>query len=1022
MTLVDYAPRFTEFAAANLARSIFGMEAVARPLPSERDQNFRLRDPEGKGYVLKIANASEKRAALEAQNNILSYLTRTCPNLNWPQVCRTTTGDHIATAVDEHGNSYFVRLLTYIEGQPLARFRPHSLELMQNFGQYLGQMDAALLQFNGILATAPDFQWDLQNAIQVIEQHKSNIVSAERRALVEHFWQNFDRYSAPLLPDLRTSVIHNDANDYNVLVTQDDPHTSKIAGLIDFGDIVYSYTVGELAVACAYAMLDKVEPLRTAAAIVRGYHEALPLTEPEIEVLFGLICMRLCVSVSLSAFQQKQQPDNDYLSISEKPAWALLEQLRDIHPRLAHYTFRQACSLEPCVHTLAVTDWLRQNISMFGSVVEDDLSRSIVLDLSVGSQSFGTLGDMRDSGFLADRIAKALQVAQMETAIGQYNEPRSIYTGTHFAVPGDEGQAQRTIHLGIDLFASEGTDVFAPLSGIVHSFRDNAGHLDYGPTIILEHHIHDELRFYTLFGHLSRTSLEGLYPGKPIGVGERLGEIGGPAVNGHWPPHLHFQIITDLLDREGEFPGVAVPHERDIWLSLCPDPNLILQIDSISSPPSAMRQEDILEARARHIGPSLSISYRKPLHINRGYMQYLYDVTGQAYLDAVNNVAHVGHCHPQVVAAAQQQTAVLNTNTRYLHENLVAYAERLCATLPEELSVCFFVCSGSEANDLALRLARAHTGATDTIVLDGAYHGNLTSLIDISPYKFAGPGGQGKPSHVQIAMMPDPYRGPYREADAGDSYAQHVQKAVQTIKSEGRATAAFIAETLLGCGGQVVLPEGYLNAAFGHVRQAGGVCIADEVQVGFGRVGTHFWGFQTQNVVPDIVTMGKPIGNGHPLAAVVTTPEIAASFANGMEYFNTFGGNPVSCAVGMAVLDVIEQEGLQQRAHDVGGVLMTGLGALKSRFPLIGDVRGAGLFVGMELVRSQETLESAAGEASYIAERMRDHGILISTDGPLHNVLKIKPPLVFAQEDAERLVVTLEKILGETALHMSLPK
>jgi 4-aminobutyrate aminotransferase-like enzyme len=361
---------------------------------------------------------------------------------------------------------------------------------------------------------------------------------------------------------------------------------------------------------------------------------------------------------------------------------------------------------------------------------------------------------------------------------------------------------------------------------------------------------------------------------------------------------------------------------------------------------------------------------------------------------------------------------VLNTNTRYLHERLVEYAGRLSATLPEPLRVCYFVNSGSEANELALRLARCVTGSRETIVVDVGYHGNTNAAVEISPYKFDGPGCACAPPHVHVVPTPDVYRGVYRgaSADAGARYAAHVAIAVDRLESAGRRTGAFIVESVLSCAGQIVLPDGYLHHAYQAVRAAGGLCIADEVQVGFGRAGSHFWAFETQGVVPDIVTMGKPIGNGHPLGAVVTTPEIARAFANGMEYFNTYGGNPVSCAIGLAVLDVIRDEGLQERALDVGQILVNGLRALMSRHRLIGDVRGLGLFVGVELVRDRDTREPAGTEAGLVANRMRDRGVLVSTDGPFHNVLKIKPPLCFTARDADRLVSTLDGILGEDYL------
>ena len=296
-------------------------------------------------------------------------------------------------------------------------------------------------------------------------------------------------------------------------------------------------------------------------------------------------------------------------------------------------------------------------------------------------------------------------------------------------------------------------------------------------------------------------------------------------------------------------------------------------------------------------------------------MQYVYDADGRRYIDAYNNVPHVGHSHPKIFDAVVGQLALINTNTRYLHESLERFAEALTATLPEPLRVCYFVNSGSEANELALRLARAHTGAIDLIVLDAAYHGNTNTMIDISPYKFNGPGGRGRPPWVHVARLPDVYRGEYKSTDphAGRRYAESVGERIAQLQAHGTGLCGYIAESCPSVGGQILLPEGYLARVYSEVRAAGGVCIADEVQTGYGRLGRYFYGFEQQNVVPDIVVLGKPIGNGYPVAAVVTTPEIAASFDNGMEYFSTFGGSTVSCAVGLAVLETVQSEGL--RAH-----------------------------------------------------------------------------------------------------------
>jgi len=397
------------------------------------------------------------------------------------------------------------------------------------------------------------------------------------------------------------------------------------------------------------------------------------------------------------------------------------------------------------------------------------------------------------------------------------------------------------------------------------------------------------------------------------------------------------------------------------------------------------RIDSLIEARRRLLGGNLSVAYEKPLNIVRGEMQYLYDNEGRRYLDAYNNVAHVGHCHPKVVAAGRQQMELLNTNTRYLSELILEYAERVAATLPDPLNVCYFVNSGSEANELALRLARTHTKARDLIVLDHAYHGNTTTLIDISPYKHDGPGGEGPPSWVHKAPLP-----------TSDEDAQYV---VDLIDAR---LCGFIAESLPSVAGQIVLPEGYLAKVYDAVRAAGGVCIADEVQTGYGRIGTHFYGFEKYGVVPDIVVLGKPIGNGHPIGAVITTRAIADSFDNGMEFFSTFGGNNVSCAIGLKVLEVVQQEKLQAHALRVGEHLLNGLHELHLRHEVIREIRGSGLFLGVELVH----------EAGGVVNQMRERGILMGTEGPLHNVIKIRPPMPFSTEDADHLVETLDEVLS----------
>jgi 4-aminobutyrate aminotransferase-like enzyme len=355
----------------------------------------------------------------------------------------------------------------------------------------------------------------------------------------------------------------------------------------------------------------------------------------------------------------------------------------------------------------------------------------------------------------------------------------------------------------------------------------------------------------------------------------------------------------------------------------------------------------------------------------------------------------------------------LNTNSRFIYEGIATYAERIVATLPAPLEVVFFVCTGSEANDLALRISRQVTGREDVVVLDGAYHGNTAAVMGVSPNRYKGRGGRGAPPTTHEVMTPDVYRGPYGrdDPDAGAKYGAHAARLIEGLVEQGRAPAAFIAESLMGTAGNIVFPTGFLHTAFAAARAAGTICIADEVQIGVGRLGTHFWGFQAQGVVPDIVTMGKPLGNGHPIAAVVTTREIADAFDDGVKYFNTFAGSPVSCAIGNAVMDIVQGDELQANALDVGSYLLDLLLGLKSQHELIGDVRGHGLYLGGEFVRNRETKEPAAAEAMSISERLKDHGIITYPNGIYDNVLKIKPPMIFNREHADLFTEVLGDIL-----------
>jgi 4-aminobutyrate aminotransferase-like enzyme/Ser/Thr protein kinase RdoA (MazF antagonist) len=437
-------------------------------------------------------------------------------------------------------------------------------------------------------------------------------------------------------------------------------------------------------------------------------------------------------------------------------------------------------------------------------------------------------------------------------------------------------------------------------------------------------------------------------------------------------------------------------------------------IDVLPFPDRGVPADDLLVRRRAITSAAQSIFYNTPIKFVRGRGAYLIDERGRPFLDLYNNVCHVGHCHPRVVRAGQEQMARLNTNTRYLTEAHVAYAERLAETLPPPLDTVFLVNSGTEANELALRLACTHTGHDDIVVVDNAYHGHTRKLIDVSPYKFMGQGGKGRPDPwVHIVPIPDGFRGVHKgqTRETGTAYGDEVGAIIQAAE---RPIAAFLAETLPSVGGQIIPPPGYFETVFGHVRAAGGICVLDEVQVGFGRIGSHFWAFEAYDVVPDIVVMGKPIGNGHPIGAVVCTREIAQSFeAAGMEFFSTFGGNPVSCAIGNAVLDVIEDEGLREYARTTGAYCLEALRELKRKYECMGDVRGLGWFLGIEFVE-RDGMTPATDLADQVINGLREHRILVGTDGPFENVIKIKPPLVVTGADVDRFIDELDWILAGT--------
>ncbi len=763
--------QFTESEIAHYLQFHFNLSGTIKTLEGYDELNFLLTTSNQKKYIVKVANTTHVFSFIEAQADILLHLSKTPLASHFQQNVLNSQNAAI-TYFSKEGKNYCIRVLNFLEGIFWHELKNHSSTLLHSLGNFLGRMDRALENFSNP-SMHREYTWDISTTLNA--RHKLDAIQdPEKRRMVGYFMQQFETIVTPQIFGLRKGYVHNDANDYNVLINDD-----RVAGLIDFGDMVYTAIINNVAVACTYAMLDQADPIAVACLVVKGYHEQNSLAEKELELLYYLIAGRLCISLTQSAYNASLESANEHHFITMRPAWDLMYKLIQVNPLFAEDMFKKACGYK----------------------------------------------------------------------------------------------------------------------GIIH---ENA----------------------------------------------------------------HHTLLTD---------------------------------------------------RKNFIGKNLSISYEQPIKIVQGALQYLYDDRGKTYIDCVNNPSHVGHAHPVLVKKMQNQIATLNTNTRYLSDLIVDYAKRLTKTLPPSLCVCYFVNSGSEANDLAIRMSRCYTGAEDVIVLDHAYHGTSSLTIDISPYKFDSKGGKGQKPWVHKAMNPDGYRGPYTYQDplAGEKYAQDVKRIVDALALQQKKPAAFICESLLGVGGQMPLPKNYLSSVYEYIRAVGGVCIADEVQVGFGRVGEKFWAFELQEAIPDIVVMGKPMGNGHPLAAVVVSQKIADAFNNGLEYFNTYGGNPVSMATGLAVLDIIENENMQAHALEVGNYFMEQLRIVQKQFPIIDDVRGHGLFIGAELVRDPVAKTPAVPEIDIIVNKMKERGFLLSTDGPFHNVLKIKPPMTFSKANAKRFCENLELVLKE---------
>ncbi len=992
--------------AAELIHSHFGIKGSITTLPGELDLNFKVNSDQGKTYVLKISPTTRDFVYLQFQQQILEHLSLE----NTPKVILDLEGNPICIYTDENENIWYLRVLSWIEGRLWSSVNPYSFSLRYSLGLVSGNLSLALKHFDHKQAHR-NFEWDLAQSLWV-EAHL-NLFNVEEQTLLKKPIQSFKEFQDSY-NNLRKSVVHNDVNDNNIIVSENNL-TPEVLSIIDFGDAIYTQLINDLSICCAYAIMDFPDPLEAALPIVKGYHASIPILEQELEYLYTLIAMRLVVSVTKSALNKVDNPKNEYLWISEKPAWELLKKWMVLGEDFVHYRFREACGFDPHPRQKLFDDWIQKQsfsvTSLFPTLKKAALHH---LDLSVFSTWVGREHEFNNLDYFQFKINQLQKEVPDKIIAGGYLEPRPLYTSNTYNKIGNEGRERRCLHLGVDFWVPASTPVHSLLKGTVVISVKDTGTKAYGGLIVLKHQL-KSFSFYTLYGHLSYESIERLSLGDVINENEIIGTIGTQEENGNWAPHLHFQVLLSLMNYENDFPGVTYAKQINTWKSICPNPNLFFKDTALNS----IKKEDtaqIRNDRKTNLGSGMSLQYQNPLHIVRGEGVYLVDGDGKPYLDMVNNVAHVGHEHPRVVKAGQLQMGQLNTNSRYLHQNITHLAKNLLTTFPSELRVVHFVNSGSEANELAIRMMKTVTGSNQILASQIGYHGNTNSCIDVSSYKFDGKGGNGKPPNTHIFPIPDSFRGKYRGDNTAVAYLEEVKKQINNLQKLKKPFGGIIIEPIISCGGQIELPQGFLKAAFKEVRAAGGLCIVDEVQTGCGRVGSHFWGFQLHDVIPDIVTIGKPLGNGHPVAAVVCTLEVAERFDNGMEFFNTFGGNPVSCAIANEVLNVVRDEQLQANALTVGNYLKKELHHLAARFPIIGDVRGQGLFLGVEFVDTEKN--PLTDHADYLVNRMKSFGILLSTDGPDQNVIKIKPPLVFSLENAKEFLHYFDKVLNEDFMKM----
>ena len=959
-------PDVTAEDAADLFAKHYSLSGSIIELGSQQDRNYRIDTGNGR-FVLKICLADYETVELDAQNAAMRHIAAKSHSPEVPHVVTSTDGLDIVP-VTFKGQNLQLRLLSYLEGKPLTRQKKLSSETIAGLGRTAGLISKALKDFDhpGLVR---DLQWDARRGESVLGYLLKSIPNDDVKTCLFDAMNRAQAIIKPLVPQFQIQAIHHDVTDDNVVARADDYGHWMPEGVIDFGDVMQGWLVGDLAVTCSSLLHHgDGDPFDMLPAIV-AYQAVSPLNLAELTALWPLILSRATVLVASGEQQLAIDPDNDYV-------------IGNIgHERLI---FERANSVPIAVMQTAIL----QAVNMLEAKPVPQLSSAMLPSLDPSKVIFADLttenGDWFDGDFLEEGIAEddLKSIAGFGTIAGtRYGEFRLSETKVR------SPEAPATYALFVDLAFAGETPVHAPCDGIVTVLENRLCLVSNDLALHLIGLRHD------------------LKSGDKATAGAMLGAVVGQR---DAPAILRVQLCRDAQILP---PAFSTPGHSSAWAYLCPSPSALLGLDCDAQTPES---EQILARRAAHFAKPQKNYYAHPPQIERGYQEHMFDVTGRSFLDMVNNVSIVGHGHPRLADAVERQWSKLNTNSRFHYKAVAEFSERLAGLAPEGLDTVFMVNSGSEAVDLGLRLAWAASGARNILSLLEAYHGWTVASDAVSTSIADNPQAlTTRPSWVHPVVSPNTYRGLFRGENTTADYVQTVTEVLEKLDVKGEKLGGFICESVYGNAGGIPLPKGYLKQVYREVRARGGICIADEVQVGYGRLGHHFWGFETQEVVPDIITVAKGMGNGHPLGAVITTRAIADSLEKEGYFFSSSGGSPVSSVVGMTVLDIMQDEKLQENARYVGDHLKARLQALDQRFPIVGAVHGMGLYLGLEFIRNRETLEPATQETEAVCNRLLDFGVIMQPTGDYLNVLKIKPPMCLSKESADFFVDMLAKVLEE---------